>query len=170
MPVIRGKLTRTALPTNQRKAIVSLLEQERHAGTPDGPVIFEIPLEQANKMDVVVIWQGWQGIRSGDRTDAILAAYKDQKEKVALALGVTYQEALEDQLLPYAVVPMSREDEVDQTKLRQAMIDEGGIILPEGKVDLRLPTMKMAEAAYQRLGKRIPKGHWSIVETAGPIG
>ena len=39
-----------------------------------------------------------------DRTRLILDAYGDDQEKIAQALGVTYEEAIEQQLLPYTIV------------------------------------------------------------------
>jgi hypothetical protein len=165
MPVIRGKQTATALEPAKRAALLGLLTQERASATLDGPVIFEIPLEQPDRMDVMVIWDLWEGIRSEDRTDLILEAYQDEKERIALALGVTQQEALQQQLLPYAVVPMVRRGEVDAAQLRQAMLEEGAIALSPEKVALRLPTMAMAQAAHQRLCDKLPKGYWSIVQS-----
>ena len=48
------------------------------------------------------------------------------------------------------------------------MLDEGGIALDGGKVDLRFPTRAMAEAAHQRLVDLLPGGYWSILEGVRP--
>jgi hypothetical protein len=41
--------------------------------------------------------------------------------------------------------------------------------LSNGKVELRFPTMAMAEEAHQRLSERLPGGYWSILETIGQV-
>jgi hypothetical protein len=101
----------------------------------------------------------------------ILEAYKtvDAKAQIAQALGVTYQEAIEQQALPYAVVPMIRRGEINEEEVKKAMIGEGGFALANGKVDLRFPTMLLAEQAHKRLADAMPKGYWSIVQTVGYI-
>jgi hypothetical protein len=168
MPVIRGSTKIEALTPQRRAALLERLTEERQRPTPDGPVVFEIPLEQSDKFDVMVVWQEWESVRSEDRSAIIREAYQGD-QKVAQALGVTYQEAMEQQLLPYAVVPMVRRDEVDPDKVREAMIQEGGIQLERDRVDLRFPTMAMAEASHQRLVQRLPRGYWSIVQTVAAI-
>ena len=95
--------------------------------------------------------------------------YGSRRGGVAQALGVTYAEAMEQQLLPYAVVPMVRRGEFDPATVRQAMLDEGGVSLPGDKVDLRFPSMSMAEAAHRRLCQKLPQGYWSIVQTADSV-
>ena len=47
------------------------------------------------------------------------------------------------------------------------MLAEGGIEGAAGKVELRFPTMAMAQAAHQRLCDKLPRGYWSIVQNAG---
>jgi hypothetical protein len=169
MPVIRGKQTTTALSAMIRASLLELLQQERANATLNGPVIFEIPLDQSDKMDVMVIWDRWEGIRSEDRSELIRDAYKEEKDRIALALGVTYQEALQQQLLPYAIVSMAKREEIDVAEIRDAMLEEGAMPVSADKAELRLPTMAMARAAHQRLWERLPKGRWSIVETAAEI-
>ena len=104
MPVIRGRLNETKLPEDRRKSLVDRLVAERRGKAgPAGPVIFEIPLPQPDSLDVVVVWDEWKQIRSEDRTQLIKEAYHDKSDNVALALGVTYQEAIEQGVLPYRV-------------------------------------------------------------------
>lgn len=170
MPVIRGQSRTTALTAQQRQALLQQLKNERDGkATPNGPLVFEIPLEQSDRIDVLVVWQAWENLRSEDRTSLVVEAYKDLEERIAQALGVTYQEAIEQQVLPYAVIPLTRRGEADAAEVRKAMLEEGGIPLPGDKVDLRFPTMAMAEAAHRRLCDRLPKGYWSIVQTVAPI-
>jgi hypothetical protein len=170
MPVIRGQGTFTVIPAEQREKLVEQLQKELSGEvTPNGPVIFEIPFEQLDKFDVLVVWDVWKPIRSEDRSEIILSAYQEKKTKIAQALGVTYHEAIEQQVLPYAVVPMVRPGEVDFEMLKKEMIVEGGIALPNGNVELRLPTMALAEQAHRKLVSRLSNGYWSIVQTVSPI-
>lgn len=170
MPVIRGKAQVSVITAEQRRQVADQLAKEWSGPpTPNGPVIFEVPFEEQDRIDVLVIWDAWKPFRSTDRSGMILDAYKtvDSKTPIAQALGVTYQEALEQQVLPYAVVPMTRRGEIDEEEVKKAMLAEGGFALPNGKVDLRFPTMLLAEQAHKRLADNLPKGYWSIVQSVG---
>jgi hypothetical protein len=170
MPVIRGQSRATALTADHRNALLERLKSELAGkATPDGPLIFEIPLEYSDSIDILVVWQAFEGIRSEDRSGLILEAYNEQQGRIAQALGVTYEEAMEQQLLPYAVVPMVRPGDGDPAELREAMLAEGGIRRPGERVDLRFPTMAMAQAAQQRLCERLPGGYWSISQTIASV-
>jgi hypothetical protein len=170
MPVIRGEPTTTALSEDRRTVLLQQLTDERSGKSiENGPVIFEIPLEGSSKMDVMVVWEVFKDLHAEDRTALILEAYQEQKNVISQALGVTYAEALDQQLLPYAVLPMSRPGEADAAELRKRMLEQGGICIAGEKVDLRFPTMAMAEAAHRKLSKQLPNGYWSIVQTVAPI-
>jgi len=169
MPVIRGQAQVSAVTAEQRKKVAEqLLKELAGEPTPQGPVIFEIPLDQQNQIDVLVVWDAWKPFSSTDRSTMILDAYQG-KIKISQALGATYQEAVEQQILPYTVVPMTRGREIDIAKLKQAMTKEGGFVLDNGKVDLRFPTMALAEQAHARLTDALPTGYWSIVQTVGYV-
>jgi hypothetical protein len=169
MPIIRGEARVRTMPNERRQALVAQLGREL-AGTPteDPPVIFEIPLAGLEKFDVLVLWPRWHEVDADTRTALILEASGNRRDEIAQALGVTYDEAMEQQLLPYAVVPMIRQGEVDQAELRALMLAVGGIALPNGRVDLRFPTPGMAETAHRYLCQRLPQGYWSIVQHVGP--
>ncbi len=109
MPVIRGQVRTTALAPQRRAELLETLSREL-SGQSDsgGPVIFEIPLDQSDKVDVLVVWEAFQDLRSEDRTGLILDAYGDQRDRIAQGLGVTYNEAIDQNLLPYSVVPMAQ--------------------------------------------------------------
>jgi hypothetical protein len=170
MPVIRGRSKANALTPERREQLREQLTGELSGQRiPGGPLIFEIPLEQSDKMDVIVVWNEFEGLWAEDRSQVILDAYQDQRDRISLAMGVTYQEAIDQQVLPYMVVPMTRRGEVDPAELRRAMLEEGGIALGDEKVDLRFPSLAMAEAAHQRLRDRLPQGYWSISWNVAPI-
>jgi hypothetical protein len=170
MPVIRLTAAAQVFTNEQRQALVQQLAQERgDKPVANGPVIFEIPLESTDKLDLLVVWEAWKEAPSETRSEIILEAYKDQKERVSQALGVTYQEAIDQHVLPYAVLPMIHSEEVDPAALKKVMLKHGGIAVDGGKVDLRFPTMAMAEQAHRELCEAMPQGYWSIVQTVGRI-
>jgi hypothetical protein len=169
MPVIRGEQATAPLKPEYRKAIVDSLRKELSGKpVPEGPVVYEIPLGD-ERLDVLVVWQAWKSIRASDRSAIITDAYGPNAKNIAQALGVTYEEALDQQLLPYAVVPMIRPGEADEGELRRLMRAEGAFCLFGDKLDLRFPTMEMAEVAHRKLTKKMPKGYWSVVQTFGPV-
>ncbi len=171
MPVIRGERTEPSFPPAARDALLERLRRELAGERSEGgPFIFQIPLPQSDRDDVLVVWDEWESVRSEDRTEIILEAYGPQQDSIAQALGVTYQEAVEQHLLPYGVSPMARRDEIEPHKLRQAMTEAGAFVLPDGAVDLRFPTRSMAEAAHRKLCKEMPGGYWTIAEAVGPGG
>jgi hypothetical protein len=170
MPVIRGTSKSASLTSERRKMLRDELVGELSGkASPDGPLIFEIPLEQSDKIDVIVVWNAFDGIRTEDSTGLILEAYRDRKDEISLAMGLTYDEAIAQHLLPYAVAPMMRRGKANPAALKKAMLEEGGFALPNGKVELRFPTMAMAEAAHKRLTEQLPGGYWSILETVGQV-
>lgn len=166
MPVVRGQSSNIKLDPDRRRDLLDQFRNELHGeATPHGPVIFEIPLELPDSLDVLVVWHAWEGLRSEDRTGLIIEGYGDRRGEIAQALGVTYQEAMEQQLIPYAVVPMTRLDETNSDAAVEAMLEQGAIALPDGSVELRFPTWLMAEAAHCQLVSDMPRGCWSIIQT-----
>jgi hypothetical protein len=163
MPVIRT--TPTTLDPTLRQSLLTRLRNEIE-GRPSsgGPVIFEIP-DGAERIDVLVVWEDWTELRSEDRTSLILDAYGKQ-QRIAQALGVTYGEATQQQLLPYAAVSAFEQHPKfaslvcgnDQSKVKELLAavrmvkqTNGGIILPDGKIELRFPTRAMADNTFEKL-------------------
>ncbi len=170
MPVFRVEAIATVITAEQRNVVADRFARELSGEmTPMGPMIFEIPFESSDKFDVLAVWDAWEPFGSEDRSDIILSAYKERKTKIAQALGVTYQEAMEQQVLPYSVTPMARPGEVDPDALKRAMILMGAFTFSNGKIDLGLPTMALAEQAHRRLCDELPKGYWSIVQTFASV-
>jgi hypothetical protein len=172
MPVIRGPVRGPSLTDEKRAELIDKLEKElagNSASTDkvvwDVPLIFEIPLERldgsSDRMDVLVVWDAFEGLRSEERSALILDAYHEQAEKIVQALGATRMEATEEHLVPYQIRQMG---EADPGEAAKAMLAEGGFKIGN-KIVLRLPTRKMAEAALGRLYERLPKGNWVIAES-----
>jgi len=178
MPVIRvdTTTTTTTLAPNRRQSLLAKLQGEiKGPGAPGGPVIFEIP-EGTETIDVLVVWEDedWAKSRSEERTALIRDAYTDMPERVIQALGATYDEALQQELLPYAVVSQfehekmrllafrDRADEVLR-RIRTAKREQGGFDLPNGNVELRFPTREMADQAQIALLQKHCELNWRVV-------
>ena len=164
MPVIRGRPRETKIPDAQRNDLLRRLVDERKGqSTTGGPSIFEIPLDQSDMLDVMVIWNDWHGVRSEDRTELIKEAYRDHQEGLALALGVTYDEAIERGLLPFRVRQrFGPQLKFDDEQVRSAYFRVGGIENPEGGISLRYPTESIAEAAVRELQQLLPGSQWMV--------
>ena len=103
MPVFR--VTAEKIPADVRESLLQKLKQERQDPSPSGePAVFEIPVEEPDRIDVLVVWKEWEDVPSAERTNVIMEAYEDQRDKLAQAVGVTYEEAMQQQLLPYSIV------------------------------------------------------------------
>ena len=164
MPVIRGRLIGTKLPDERKTTLLTRLIAEREGKpAPGGPVIFEIPLDQADKLDVMVVWDEWEGIRSEDRTQIIKEVYQDKADDLALALGVTREEAIEQGVLPYRVrLRFGPQPEFTEEAFRSARVAVGGFDGPQGAVELRFPTRTTAEEAVEQLKNRLPGSQWVV--------
>jgi hypothetical protein len=173
MPLIRSPKIELSLTDEKRKELLQQLENEL-AGKPSSgksaweiPLVFEMLLERLNgpsdRMDVLVVWDAFRDIRSEERTDLISDAYHERADLIVQALGATPAEALDQCLLPYHVMHMDRPGETDPDEMRKALLDEGAFQLGQ-RLELYLPTRKMAEAAQARLNERVPNGRWAIGE------
>jgi hypothetical protein len=164
MPVIRGRSNETNLPDERKTSLLDRLVAERAGkAAPGGPVIFEIPLDQTDKLDVMVVWDEWEKVQSEDRTHLIKEAYKDKADDLALALGVTFQEAIEQGVLPYRVrFRFGPQPEFTEEEVRDARLAVGGFVGPEGTIELRFPTRTTAEEAVLQLKARLPGSQWMV--------
>jgi hypothetical protein len=174
MPVIRGPVKGPALAHDKRMELLERFVNEL-SGNPspsdkivwESPLIFEIPLERldgtSDHIDVLVVWDAFRDLRSEERSTLILDAYKDRADNIVQALGVTHDEMMEQCVLPYRMMHMERPGEVDLSELNNAMLHEGGFQIGN-RVELLLPTRRMAEAALGHLYERVPKGAWAIGE------
>lgn len=190
MPVIR--IDTKPLPTlslEKRASLLATLKNELEQGTENGPVIFEIPLGK-DCFDVLVIWDAsdWRKLRPEERSDLIHEAYDEAKrEQIAQASGVTHEEAIQQQLLPYAIASRLEEPlfgslicEKDPQKMKelQSIICDakrayGGVVWPYGKMELRFPTREMAEIILAKLKNDKAfdglEHYWSVVESPADL-
>ncbi len=178
MPVF--SVTPAKVSDARRKSLLESLKMERQHPSPSGePMIFEIPVEEPDRIEALVVWQEWEDVPSVERTNVILEAYEDQRDRLAQAVGVTYEEAMQQQLLPYSVVsaldrpkllrlmrPGLEEQRKYREEIHNAMLQEGGIRRVGDKVELRFPTNEMAEQARMRLVERFRDGYWSVAHSS----
>jgi hypothetical protein len=89
------------------------------------PIIFENQIGHTDHLAVTVVWDEWRDMSPMARARAILTAYQslqEKKDKVAVATGYTYPEAVGAGIFPYAVIPMlRRSDEETRERVIKAM-------------------------------------------------
>ncbi len=158
MPVIRDQPSEQRLTGEKKERIVKGLTAELEGSpTSGGPVIFEMPIPGSDKIDVMVIWEEWEGVATTDRATLVKEAYKANADKLSLALGLTSQEALDEGVLPFRVRKrFSSQPKFSEEAIREAYLFAGAIVLPDGSLTLRFPTQAIAKAACQRLTEKLP--------------
>lgn len=166
MPIIKGtERAFTSLDPLKRDELTAAIRRELHGeNTLGGPVIFEIPLDDSGRMDVIVVWNEFESLRSHDREWLIMNAYgPDQGAQIAQVIGVTVAEAIEQDLLPYSVYPVGAASATSNTIIADAMREMGAMTLPDGNLELRLPTLAIARQVRVRLEeKRVPNIAWAL--------
>jgi hypothetical protein len=185
MPVIRPAGRAEPIATVREHLADLLVNELIGERSRMGPVIFELPTDQANKVDVIVVWEAWKSLPIEARSEVVRVAY-DRFEKLlessvhtidpskpreplapvpASVICITWEDLAGTDLLPYKIQPTAEEGEVDLEDVRLLMIEVGAIWTPFG-VQLRLPSMEMATDVYTRLMKEMPEARWSIVESS----
>jgi len=161
MPRIRGAPSSIDRPARE-SLIGQLVEELKNGGGPGGPVIFEIPIKGTDTYHIIVVWERWATVSSEDRSPIILEAYESYDEevgaeqamspKITLVLGVTPDEAVGNNLLPYVLSPCPRLDPNGPLydKIRQAMREAGAIETSSGLL-LAFPTKPMRAEAEKEL-------------------
>ena len=187
MPVIRP--TNWAEPfASLREPLVDALAKELR-GSPvlHGPVIFEMPSGAGpNRIDVIVAWDAWEGLKPEERASIIRSAYERYSRELngaihyidpakapagpigprltSTVIGATREGAISEGLLPYRVQPQIEEGEdIDELLLRH-LIREAGGIETSGGLQLRLPTAELAADALAQVSEVMPEAHWAIIE------
>src|SRR5947207_1781011 len=127
------------------RALAEELKNSHDAGQPR---IEEQVFPQTNAVRVTVLWDKWESVPDEDRAATILQAYeqaegKDCRNPIALAIGLTFPDALESGLLPFQITtPLRKGDPVTVEQCREAMIAEGAsILLDPSKPQLRFATL-----------------------------
>ncbi len=175
MPRIKRGLTTTVKPSHP--ALTAELVAELRADRAGGqPRIEEQHFPTTSAIRVSVFWDRWATLPDEDRSEVILQAYeqvegKEYRDRIALALGLTFPEAYESGLLPYQVLALLRKDDpVSWEACRDAMLAEGASVLfASQKPELRFATEEEAEAARQRLISSLPGSEevWVVTREVG---
>jgi hypothetical protein len=138
------------------------------------PLILENRVAQTKSVHLVVIWDFWADMASAERATIIREAAARSKHfrgsSITLALGVTSDEALRSGFLPFAIVATHRQkDPVSSDALAHALAKAPGVPVRIGdRLQLRFPTLDMAENAYRQLSQEVPGPYWAIVQDQTP--
>lgn len=159
-----------------RSQLVQELCAELKASRGVEPIILEEILGPSRSRHIQVLWSRWEQVPEEVRTDVILEAYQQAEPDttagdIAVAVGLTPDDALALGLLRFIVVPMWRgtNDPISREKYEQAIESERPRTLLGGRArELRYATMADAEDAVRRLESALPGSHWSIAFEGSP--
>src|SRR5947209_5250878 len=106
MPRIRRGLEQEARTVRFPNLVEELANELKHDRESGQPVIDEQHFPTTDKIRVNVLWDKWDDVPHEDRADIILRAYgtaegKESRDKIALAVGLTFPEAYESGMLPF---------------------------------------------------------------------
>jgi hypothetical protein len=162
MPVIRGQPNKIAVEPEARARLLEKLKKELQGeSTSNGPIIFEIPFNEMDRFDVLIVWDEWGKLRSEDRTNLILDAYGERQFQIVQALGLTMDQAIEEGRLPYRL-ECNNPGTSSVSEIHEAMIALGGFSFNDKKVELRVPSFGIAQEIQRKLGSRLPGSQWGI--------
>ncbi len=148
----------------------------RISGTPslDEPYIIQDQIPQTRSRHVVVIWDAWARMPRAERGRVIADAFEGAgiQDAIRVALGLTQQEAAGTGYLPYQIVANWKKSDGESVfkALKRAIEDVPGVHIRTGSsVDLRYPTLELAQEGYRHLSAAIPGPYWAIVKEVGTI-
>jgi hypothetical protein len=155
-----------------RSEFIKVLAKELtvESSTPRQPFIFEQEIPETDTFHVIVFWERWTDVPPEERSSIILDAYEQADPatapNVTIAMGVTMDEAIRMNLLPFRVESAIRNANsgVNVGKLKKTMLEQGAVER-SGGLELRFPTRQLAEEALERLCNKAPEGNWTIAET-----
>ena len=161
MPTVREK---KAWERNHASLVGGLYEAMRAGAAKGQPLVFVNRIGTSGALNVTVVWQAWSDLGHQARSDIIMDAYRRMgAEKIPIALGVTFEEAISSGLLPFSIVPLVREsDPISPDRIRTALLQEGAVETSGGLL-LRFADSRQAQEAYRRLVQSAPGPYWSIV-------
>jgi len=188
MPVIRPAGRKQPIATVRDHLTDLLVKELMGERSRMGPVIFELPTDQANRVDVIVVWEAWKSLPPEARSEVVRDAYQRFARVLESSLQIdpneprdllvptpasvtcaTWDDLTNLDLLPYKIQPTAGEDAFDPEDARLLMTEVGAIWTPFG-VQLRFPNKEMATDVYARLMTEMPEARWSIIESSfGPI-
>ena len=75
MPVIRPASRKGPIATLGEQLTDLMIKELTGERTRMGPVIFELPTGQLNRIDVIVIWETWKTLPTEERSNIVRNAY-----------------------------------------------------------------------------------------------
>ncbi len=136
------------------------------------PLVLVRKFRRSGLMEVRVIWDRWTDLDDSDRSTVILDSYaevhgEEERDKVAVPVGYTEEEAVETGILPFAVTPLLRKSDPQELwdQCRVAMLELGATDeWKKGYPRLRLPTINQADLYLEELTRQVPnsEGIWSV--------
>jgi hypothetical protein len=185
MPVIRPAGRKQPIATVRDHLTDLLVKELMGERSRMGPVIFELPTDQANQVDVIVVWEAWKSLPPEARSEVVRDAYQRFARVLESSLHqidpnkprdllvptpasvtcATWDDLTTLDLLPYKIQPTAGEDAFDPEDARLSMTEVGAIWTPFG-VQLRFPNKEMATDVYARLMTEMPEARWSIIESS----
>lgn len=175
MPRIKRGLEEAEKPLHAD--LLAELAQELRAAKEFGQPRIEETEFPTKAIRVTALWDKWDRVPGPERSEVILRAYeqvegKQYRDRIALAIGLTFPEAQEIGLLLYRLEPAVRPgDSVSLEQCYQAMRAQGASELFEpGKPELWFATRRDAEVCRDRLKKQVPgsDANWLITKEFGP--
>ena len=183
MPVIRPanrKCPMATLAEQLTDVIVAELTGERRRL---GPVIFEQPTGELNRIKVIVVWEAWKPLLFEERASVIRAAYArftktlensihpidPSKENPCLVpipvtvIGLCWEDLVGTDLLPYKIEPSAPANGVDPDDVETLKLLAGAIQTASG-YQLLFPSKEMATEVHHQLMKQMPEAAWTILE------
>jgi hypothetical protein len=177
MPRIQKRLEP---PRARHPAVVGELAEElRHSHESGQPRIEELTFPKTGTIHVTVLWDRWDPLADEERAVCILQAYEQVegaafRDRIGLAVGLTFPEARASGLLPFRVIPAVRPD--DRVTLEQcvaAMKQLGASTLEQPDWPLLgFATFDEAEACVRRLRQELPGSDsvWLVEQEVGRTG
>jgi len=137
-------------------------------------MLIEHEMQTTKTLQVTVIWDRWDGVNIGDRSVIITSAYEKANRQhgwhITVAIGLTPQEAIDTDLLPFQIITMCRKsDPVSLTELERAMTNVGDGVFVKKRGGLRFPTFERAHAALQELTNQFDPKYWSIMQEVSRV-
>ena len=156
--------------------LVTELIQELRDGKECGQPRIEETEFPTGAIRVTVLWDKWDRVPDHERADVILRAYEEvegrpYRERVALAIGLTFPEAREVGLLRCSLQPQVRSDDPKTVaRYYQAMRDLGASdLFDRGRPELWFASRGEMEACLKRLKELVPGSDesWLCIEDVG---
>ncbi|HEY8667012.1 MAG TPA: hypothetical protein VIL86_10120 [Tepidisphaeraceae bacterium] len=160
--------TQTLIDRTKSKLVDELAKRVKAPEALDEPFVLQDRIPQTRTRHVVVIWDRWSEMDRAERSNVILDAYCKAgvlgKDSITVAMGLTQQEAMQMGYLPYSIVAMRKpSDPVTLERLKQAMESAGGVHVRTGSLlQLRFPSLDLAQEAYRQLIQGVPGPYWAI--------